>query len=66
MLCCQGPVEGVLLITPNAVMFDPNVSAPIVISKGAEEFGMIACMDTIMSAAIYHDIGAMECLNKRK
>lgn len=53
-------------MTPNAVMFDPNLSHPLVIEKGAEEFGMIAQMETIMSASIYHDIAAMESLRKRK
>lgn len=47
-------------------MFDPNVSNPLVIEKGAEEFGMIAKMDTIMSAAIYHDLEAMDRLQQRK
>jgi len=40
-------------------MFDPNLSNPLVIEKGPEEFGMIAKMDTIMSAAIYHDADSM-------
>ena len=47
-------------------MFDPNVSNPLVIDKGADEFGMIATMDSVMSAAIYHDEVAIECLQKRK
>ena len=38
----------------------------MVMEKGAEEFGMIAQMDTIMSAAIYHDLEAMERLQQRK
>lgn len=59
-------MSGVLLVTPNAVMFDPDASDPLVIEKGAEEFGMIAKMDTVMTAAIYHDMEAMECLKKRK
>ena len=54
------------MVTPNAVMFDPNVSNPLVIDKGADEFGMIATMDSVMSAAIYHDEVAIECLQKRK
>lgn len=62
----QGSIDGVLLVTPNAVMFDPDVSNPLVIEMGAEEFGMIAKMDTIMSAAIYHDLDAMKCLQQRK
>ena len=56
----QGVVNGVLLVTPNAIMFDPNVSDPLVIEKGADAYGMIAPMETIISAAIYHDIAAMK------
>jgi hypothetical protein len=55
----QGVVSGVLLVTPNAIMFDPNVSDPLVVDRGAEEYGMIAPMDTVISAAMYHDIAAM-------
>ncbi|XP_060065002.1 nuclear receptor coactivator 7-like [Ylistrum balloti] len=55
----QGVVSGVLLVTPNAVMFDPNVSDPLVLEHGAERYGVIAPMDMIVSAAMYHDIAAM-------
>jgi hypothetical protein len=41
-------------------MFDPNVSEPLVVEHGADIYGMIAPMDTIISAAIYHDIAAMK------
>ena len=40
-------------------MFDPNVSDPLVVERGADEYGMIAPMDTVISAAMYHDIAAM-------
>lgn len=66
LILSQGAIDGVLLVTPNAVMFDPNVSNPLVIEKGADEFGMIAKMDTIMSAAIYHDLEAIQSLQKRR
>ena len=56
----QGVVSGVLLVTPNAIMFDPNVSDPLVLEHGADMYGMIAPMETIISAAIYHDIAAMK------
>ncbi|XP_067934818.1 oxidation resistance protein 1-like isoform X2 [Watersipora subatra] len=62
----NGPIDGVLLVTPNAVMFDPNVSNPLVMEKGADEFGMIAKMDTIMSASIYHDLDALQSMRNRK
>ncbi|XP_062595745.1 oxidation resistance protein 1-like isoform X1 [Saccostrea cucullata] len=56
----QGVVSGVLLVTPNAVMFDPNVSDPLVLEHGAERYGVVAPMDMVISAAMYHDIAAMK------
>ncbi|XP_075236666.1 TLD domain-containing protein mustard isoform X1 [Lycorma delicatula] len=55
----QGVVAGVLLVTPNAVMFDPNVSDPLVIDQGPESYGVIAPMEYVVNAAIYHDIAHM-------
>ncbi|XP_067014093.2 oxidation resistance protein 1 isoform X2 [Anabrus simplex] len=55
----QGVVGGVLLVTPNAVMFDPNVSDPLVIEHGPESYGVIAPMEFVANAAIYHDIAHM-------
>ncbi|XP_015440159.1 PREDICTED: oxidation resistance protein 1 isoform X3 [Dufourea novaeangliae] len=55
----QGVVGGVLLVTPNAVMFDPNVSDRLVIEHGAESYGVIAPMEFIVNAAIYYDIAHM-------
>lgn len=48
-----------LLVTPNAVMFDPNVSDPLVIEHGAESYGVIAPMEFVVNAAIYYDIAHM-------
>lgn len=62
----QGVVSGVLLVTPNAVMFDPNVSDPLVIEHGADTYGVIAPMDMIISCAMYHDIVAMRRRKKHK
>ncbi|CAD5114508.1 DgyrCDS3632 [Dimorphilus gyrociliatus] len=55
----EGVVAGTLLVTPNAVMFDPNVSDPLVLEHSADKYGMMAPIETVMSAAIYHDIAAM-------
>ncbi|CAH1117849.1 unnamed protein product [Phaedon cochleariae] len=55
----QGVVGGVLLVTPNAVMFDPNVSDPLVIEHGPEAYGVIAPMEFVVNAAIYSDIAHM-------
>ncbi|XP_050307322.1 oxidation resistance protein 1 isoform X13 [Anthonomus grandis grandis] len=55
----EGVVSGVLLVTPNAVMFDPNVSDPLVIEKGPEAYGVIAPMEFVVNIAIYNDIAHM-------
>ncbi|XP_077867655.1 nuclear receptor coactivator 7-like [Saccoglossus kowalevskii] len=55
----QGVVSGVLLVTPNAIMFDPNVSDPLVIENGADMYGIITPMEMVISAAMYHDISPM-------
>ncbi|XP_030749606.1 oxidation resistance protein 1 isoform X3 [Sitophilus oryzae] len=55
----EGVVCGVLLVTPNAVMFDPNVSDTLVIEKGPEAYGVIAPMEFVVNIAIYNDIAHM-------
>ncbi|XP_076270970.1 TLD domain-containing protein mustard isoform X12 [Rhynchophorus ferrugineus] len=55
----EGVVSGVLLVTPNAVMFDPNVSDALVIEKGPEAYGVIAPMEFVVNIAIYNDIAHM-------
>lgn len=49
-----------LIITPNAVMFDPNVSDPLVIEHGVESYGVITPLDMLMRVAIYFDIAHMK------
>lgn len=58
----QEVVNGALIVTPNAVMFDPNVSDPLVVENGVDRFGMVTKMEYIVAAAIYRDIHAIECL----
>lgn len=55
----QGVVAGVLLVTPNTVMFDPNVSDALVMEHGAEAYGVIAPMEFVVNAALYPDIAHM-------
>jgi hypothetical protein len=57
--CSQGVVSGVLLVTPNAVMFDPNVSDTLVMEHGPESYGVIAPMEYVVNAAIFYDIAHM-------
>ncbi|XP_035659624.1 oxidation resistance protein 1-like isoform X2 [Branchiostoma floridae] len=61
----KGTVSGILLVTPNAIMFDPHKSDPLVIETGCEEYGLICQMDTVLSAAMYHDIRPMMEPHKR-
>lgn len=61
----QGVVGGVLLVTPNAVMFDPNVSDALVIEHGPEAYGVIAPMEFIVNAAIFNDIAHMRVGDQR-
>lgn len=63
VLLLQGVVSGVLLVTPNAVMFDPNVSDQLVIEHGPESYGVIAPMEFVVNSAIYYDIAHMRVGN---
>eukprot|EP00106_Octopus_bimaculoides_P014233 XP_014781675.1 PREDICTED: oxidation resistance protein 1-like isoform X4 [Octopus bimaculoides] len=56
----QGVVNGTLIVTPNAIMFDPSVHDPLVIEHGNDKYGMVAAMETIISAAIYRDLKTMK------
>ncbi|GAB6029687.1 hypothetical protein CHUAL_005414 [Chamberlinius hualienensis] len=56
----QGVVDGVLLVTPNAVMFDPSVVHTLVMEHGVEKYGVIAPMDYVANAALYTDIAHMK------
>lgn len=60
----NGVVSGTLLITPNAVMFDPNVSDPLVIEQGAETYGIIVPIEYIVGASIWSDICGMRVRGK--
>uniref|UniRef100_A0A914UNE8 LysM domain-containing protein n=1 Tax=Plectus sambesii TaxID=2011161 RepID=A0A914UNE8_9BILA len=55
----DGTVGGVLLVTPNCLMFDPDVTHALVREKGSDLYGMVANMDDIMAVALYKDIGAL-------
>jgi hypothetical protein len=51
----EGVVSGILLVTPNAVMFDPNVTDPLVMERGTEPYSLTVKMDTIARTAIFCD-----------
>ena len=46
-------------MTPNAIMFDPDLLDDRVLEEGAEHYGVVVYMDTVMSAALYHDLAAI-------
>ncbi|XP_027965209.1 oxidation resistance protein 1 isoform X3 [Eumetopias jubatus] len=52
----KGTVSGVLLITPNNIMFDPHKTDPLVQENGCEEYGIMCPMEEVMSAAMYKEI----------
>ncbi|XP_013368228.1 PREDICTED: oxidation resistance protein 1 isoform X2 [Chinchilla lanigera] len=52
----KGTVSGVLLVTPNNIMFDPHKTDPLVQENGCEEYGIMCPMEEVMSAAMYRDI----------
>ncbi|CAG7833617.1 unnamed protein product [Allacma fusca] len=60
----NGVVSGTLLVTPNAVMFDPNVSDPLVLEQGAETYGVILPLEIIVHSGIYSDIAFMRVKGK--
>lgn len=64
ILCCsshlQGVVGGVMIVTPNNIMFDPHKSDPLVIENGCEEYGLICPMEEVVSIALYNDISHMK------
>ncbi|XP_035209758.1 oxidation resistance protein 1-like isoform X2 [Stegodyphus dumicola] len=55
----EGVVNGVLIVTTNHIIFDPNVSDPLVIEYGLEKYGVDAPMNCIVRAALYTDIFRM-------
>ncbi|XP_040210778.1 oxidation resistance protein 1 isoform X1 [Rana temporaria] len=52
----KGAVSGVLLVTPNNIMFDPHKTDPLVQEIGCEEYGIMCPMEEVTSAAMYKEI----------
>jgi len=55
----QGVVAGILLITPQTLMFNPNVSDHLVMDRGQEKYIVRAPLKSIASVMFYDDIAAM-------
>nr|CAB3264612.1 oxidation resistance protein 1 [Phallusia mammillata] len=51
----QELVEGVLLITPTSLMFDPNPLDPLAVAFGCDKFGIMCNMSSIISATMFND-----------
>ncbi|MGH0155589.1 UNVERIFIED_CONTAM: hypothetical protein FKN15_064109 [Acipenser sinensis] len=56
----KGVVGGVMIVTPNNIMFDPHKSDPLVIENGCEEYGLICPMEEVISIALYNDVSHMK------
>ncbi|KAM3861206.1 nuclear receptor coactivator 7 [Diretmus argenteus] len=56
----MGVVGGVMIVTPNNIMFDPHKSDPLVIEHGCEEYGLICPMEEVVSVALYDDVSRMK------
>ncbi|XP_076844156.1 nuclear receptor coactivator 7b isoform X2 [Brachyhypopomus gauderio] len=56
----MGVVGGVMIVTPNNIMFDPHKSDPLVIEHGCEEYGLICPMEEVLSVALYDDVSRMK------
>ncbi|KAM3873673.1 oxidation resistance protein 1a isoform 2-T2 [Diretmus argenteus] len=52
----KGAVSGVLLVTPNNIMFDPHRMDPLVQAHGCEEYGIMCPLEEVQSATIYKEI----------
>ncbi|XP_075897275.1 oxidation resistance protein 1a isoform X2 [Nelusetta ayraudi] len=52
----KGAVSGVLLVTPNNIMFDPHRMDPLVQAHGCEEYGIMCPVEEVQSAAICKEI----------
>ncbi|KAL4624754.1 oxidation resistance protein 1-like isoform X3 [Arapaima gigas] len=52
----KGTVGGVLLITPNNIMFDPLRTDPLVQEHGCEEYGIMCPLEEVMSIAVCREI----------
>ncbi|XP_078481137.1 oxidation resistance protein 1 [Ciona intestinalis] len=53
----QETVEGVLLVTPTSIMFDPDANDPLAILHGCEKFGIMCNLSLITSVSMFCDKG---------
>uniref|UniRef100_A0AAY4E6F7 Oxidation resistance protein 1 n=1 Tax=Denticeps clupeoides TaxID=299321 RepID=A0AAY4E6F7_9TELE len=52
----KGVVSGVLLVTPNNIMFDPHKGDPLVHERGCEEYGIMCPLEELVSASMCREV----------
>ncbi|VDK77962.1 unnamed protein product [Litomosoides sigmodontis] len=52
----DGTVTGTLLVTPNALMFDPDAVHPLVTENGQDLYIMMARMEEVMSVTMFKNV----------
>uniref|UniRef100_A0A915PYZ1 LysM domain-containing protein n=1 Tax=Setaria digitata TaxID=48799 RepID=A0A915PYZ1_9BILA len=55
----DGTVTGTLLVTPNALMFDPDVAHPLVLENGQDLYIVMARMEEVMSVTMFNSVTAL-------
>ena len=60
----QMRVAGVLLVTPDGVMFDPDINDPIVRQKGADEFQLVDSIMSVISISVFHSDQILKDINE--
>ncbi|CAF3754411.1 unnamed protein product [Rotaria socialis] len=53
-------ISGTLIVTPNAIMFDPDVLDPLVQEHGSGKYGLIVRMEFIAGIGLYEDLAMYE------
>ena len=52
-------VKGILLVTPHAVIFHPDVSEILVVDRGNEYYKVHFMMESVSCAGMFDDIASM-------
>ena len=48
-------MSGMLLVTPQCLMFNPSILDPLVIDNGIDSYSLILQMESVSSCAVYDD-----------
>lgn len=59
MIYSQGVISGVLLVTPQTIMFNPSVSDHLVIDRGRDYYVVRLPLKALSMVSLYEDIAAM-------